>query len=267
MMFKFLFAVITILGQSQALEVKSLVQSTCHAVSTWEQVLSGIVAAKFSRAGHTEWVSLSRDCESEMEDTLASCLNGSAIVCNDIVLSLVGQIPPGVEVEPHAKSTAGDDVAHWQRRSDCVCESHLINGETTNTKWVSSWTSTPETAWTTLQIATTSCDFVPKNASMSQSSKTITGAPGREPSPSTAFPQGSETLNENVCLINHTTLFSRINSACVGQFSLKSREPVILLITLYMNVVYIVIFTFFVGYPYIFIDVYDICIASPTSSG
>ena len=73
MMFKFLFAAITIQGQSQALEVKSLVQSTCHAVSTWEQVLSGNVAANFSRAGHIEWVSLSRDCESEMEDTLASC--------------------------------------------------------------------------------------------------------------------------------------------------------------------------------------------------
>lgn len=58
--------------------------------------------------------------------------------------------------------------------------------------------------------------------------------------------------------LDRTALFSRIKTACVRQFSLTFREPIILLITLYMNVVYIVIFTFFVGYPYIFSDVYDI---------
>lgn len=211
-MFKILSAVITILGQYQALEVKSLIQPTCYAVSTWEQVLSGSVAAKFSRASHIEWVSLSRDYESKIEDTLTSCkrnttklkafngsliflgLNSSSGVYNDIVLSLTGQFPPRAPGELYTKRTASDDMAHWQRRADCVCGSHLINGETTRTKGSSSWPGKPKTVLITVQIATTSYDFVPKNASMSQSNKTITATPSREPSIPMAFPQGSRTL-------------------------------------------------------------------------
>ncbi|KAL4794491.1 major facilitator superfamily domain-containing protein [Aspergillus venezuelensis] len=53
-------------------------------------------------------------------------------------------------------------------------------------------------------------------------------------------------------------LFSRIISACIRQFTLTVHEPIILFISLYMTVIYIVLFTFFDGYPYIFQEVYDI---------
>ncbi|KAL2853254.1 major facilitator superfamily domain-containing protein [Aspergillus pseudoustus] len=53
-------------------------------------------------------------------------------------------------------------------------------------------------------------------------------------------------------------LFSRITDACVRQFSLTVHEPIILFISLYMTVIYIVLFTFFDGYPYIFQEVYEI---------
>jgi MFS family permease len=53
-------------------------------------------------------------------------------------------------------------------------------------------------------------------------------------------------------------LFSRITQACVRQFTLTVHEPIILFISLYMTVIYIVLFTFFDGYPYIFQEVYEI---------
>ncbi|KAL4931579.1 MFS transporter [Aspergillus undulatus] len=53
-------------------------------------------------------------------------------------------------------------------------------------------------------------------------------------------------------------LFSRITSACIRQFTLTVHEPIILFISLYMTVIYIVLFTFFDGYPYIFEQVHDI---------
>jgi MFS family permease len=54
------------------------------------------------------------------------------------------------------------------------------------------------------------------------------------------------------------SLFSRINGALKRQFLITFHEPIILLISLYMTVLYIVLFTFFDGYTYIFTDVYDI---------
>ncbi|KAL2830755.1 major facilitator superfamily domain-containing protein [Aspergillus cavernicola] len=53
-------------------------------------------------------------------------------------------------------------------------------------------------------------------------------------------------------------LFSRITTACARQFTLTIHEPIILFIALYMTVIYIVLFTFFDGYPFIFQEVYGV---------
>jgi hypothetical protein len=53
-------------------------------------------------------------------------------------------------------------------------------------------------------------------------------------------------------------LFTRIGGALKRQFQITFHEPIILLISLYMTVLYIVLFTFFDGYTYIFTDVYGI---------
>lgn len=58
--------------------------------------------------------------------------------------------------------------------------------------------------------------------------------------------------------IEKIALLSRITNACIRQFTLTVHEPIILFIALYMTVIYIVLFTFFVGYPFIFQDVYDV---------
>lgn len=56
--------------------------------------------------------------------------------------------------------------------------------------------------------------------------------------------------------INHTPLFSRVIKACVNQFTIPFKEPIVLLLSLYLTVVYIILFTFFDGYSFIFTDVY-----------
>ncbi|PWY88308.1 major facilitator superfamily transporter [Aspergillus heteromorphus CBS 117.55] len=58
--------------------------------------------------------------------------------------------------------------------------------------------------------------------------------------------------------LQKTALFSRIGTACMRQFALTISEPIILLIALYMTVIYIVLFTFFDGYTYIFSDVHGL---------
>ncbi|KAL4802329.1 major facilitator superfamily transporter [Aspergillus unguis] len=58
--------------------------------------------------------------------------------------------------------------------------------------------------------------------------------------------------------IEKVALFSRITNACIRQFTLTVHEPIILFISLYMTVIYIVLFTFFDGYSFIFEDVYGI---------
>ncbi|OGM42746.1 MFS transporter [Aspergillus bombycis] len=58
--------------------------------------------------------------------------------------------------------------------------------------------------------------------------------------------------------VQKIALFDRILGACKRQFSLTVHEPIILLISLYMTVIYIVLFTFFDGYPFIFQDVYGL---------
>ncbi|KAJ5594128.1 uncharacterized protein N7459_000336 [Penicillium hispanicum] len=52
--------------------------------------------------------------------------------------------------------------------------------------------------------------------------------------------------------------FSRIGGAMKRQFLITIHEPIILLISLYMTVLYIVLFTFFDGYTYIFTDIHGI---------
>lgn len=58
--------------------------------------------------------------------------------------------------------------------------------------------------------------------------------------------------------LDKTSLSSRIILACARQFTLAIREPIILLLALYMTVLYIVLFTFFDGYGYIFTDVHGL---------
>ncbi|KAJ6031164.1 hypothetical protein N7540_001896 [Penicillium herquei] len=53
-------------------------------------------------------------------------------------------------------------------------------------------------------------------------------------------------------------LFTRIGGAMKRQFLITFHEPIILLISLYMTVLYIVLFTFFDGYTYIFTDTYNL---------
>lgn len=53
-------------------------------------------------------------------------------------------------------------------------------------------------------------------------------------------------------------LFSRIGGAMKRQFLITIHEPIILLISLYMTVLYIVLFTFFDGYVFIFTDMHGL---------
>lgn len=57
--------------------------------------------------------------------------------------------------------------------------------------------------------------------------------------------------------IVRATLFSRLKVSMTRPF-LMFTEPIILAMTLYLSVVYIVLFTFLVGWPYIFQDTYGI---------
>jgi len=53
-------------------------------------------------------------------------------------------------------------------------------------------------------------------------------------------------------------LFTRIGGAMKRQFLITVHEPIILLISLYMTVLYIVLFTFFDGYTFIFTEVHGL---------
>ncbi|KAE8379695.1 major facilitator superfamily domain-containing protein [Aspergillus bertholletiae] len=52
--------------------------------------------------------------------------------------------------------------------------------------------------------------------------------------------------------------FARIYDALKREFLLTVREPIVILISLYMTVIYIIIFTFFDGYEYIFGEVHGL---------
>ncbi|OQE45371.1 hypothetical protein PENNAL_c0647G09276, partial [Penicillium nalgiovense] len=85
-MFRSLLTVIAILGQVQALDLRPLIQSTCNTVSTWHQAMGGSLNATLSTSGHTQSVSLSSDCEAEMESALS--VDGASIDCRGIAVSL-----------------------------------------------------------------------------------------------------------------------------------------------------------------------------------
>jgi len=58
--------------------------------------------------------------------------------------------------------------------------------------------------------------------------------------------------------LEKTALITRMAGACFRQFELTMHEPIILLISLYMTIIYIVLFTFFDGYEYIYTDVHGL---------
>ncbi|KID72156.1 uncharacterized protein G6M90_00g027980 [Metarhizium brunneum] len=58
--------------------------------------------------------------------------------------------------------------------------------------------------------------------------------------------------------VDHISLVRRIGRAMKNQFLITIHEPIVLLISLYMTVVYIVLFTFLDGYAYIYTDVHGL---------
>lgn len=58
--------------------------------------------------------------------------------------------------------------------------------------------------------------------------------------------------------LEKTALVSRMAVGCLREFQLTVHEPIVLLISLYMTIIYIVLFTFFDGYEFIFSDVHGL---------
>ena len=56
--------------------------------------------------------------------------------------------------------------------------------------------------------------------------------------------------------IRSETFFLRLRHALYRPFLLTFREPIVMLVALYLTVVYIILFTFFDGYTYIFQDIH-----------
>ncbi|KAJ5330510.1 hypothetical protein N7476_000293 [Penicillium atrosanguineum] len=204
----------------QAFQFQSLVKSTCHTVGIWEQVLNGTVAANLSTASRDKWLSLSQDCESEMEDQLMHCLNGSSIFCDRLLLSLVGRIPTALVTIAHAKRTAAKHLTLSPRRDDCPCETAPSSEETISLKPSSSSTTTPmdhltitttEDPWTTTEKAIDNSDNPGADTTTSvldsghgAASRNITAsvsASRDDASQPTALPADPQIPNENICLI------------------------------------------------------------------
>ena len=71
----------------------------------------------------------------------------------------------------------------------------------------------------------------------------------------------ARTGNENFrseMELEKTAVLERMGYACLREFQLTVHEPIVLLISLYMTIIYIVLFTFFDGYEYIFTDVHGL---------
>ena len=69
------------------------------------------------------------------------------------------------------------------------------------------------------------------------------------------------TGNQGFCSemdLEKTAVLSRMAVAGLREFQLTVHEPIVLLISLYMTIIYIVLFTFFDGYEYIFMDVHGL---------
>lgn len=58
--------------------------------------------------------------------------------------------------------------------------------------------------------------------------------------------------------ISKPPLWQNLRRAVIRPFSMTYSEPIIIMFTLYMTTLYVVVFTFLVGYPFIFTDVYGI---------
>lgn len=58
--------------------------------------------------------------------------------------------------------------------------------------------------------------------------------------------------------VDKPPLWDNLKRAVYRPFAMTAGEPIIMLFTLYMTTLYIVVFTFLVGYPYIFQEVYGI---------
>lgn len=58
--------------------------------------------------------------------------------------------------------------------------------------------------------------------------------------------------------VRRTTFMTRLKIALYRPFVMIWTEPIILLMALYLTILYIVLFTFFVGFEFIFTDIYDI---------
>ncbi|CAG8315005.1 unnamed protein product [Penicillium salamii] len=201
-MFRSLLTLIAILGQVQALDLGPLIQSTCDAVITWNQFMGGSLNATLSSSGHPQSVSLSIDCEAEMESAFSRCVNGSSIDCHSIVVSLEGQIPPMATVKQHAERATSDEVPS-QQQGTCSCQSPPQNKETTSPEGTQSQTSiSTESTVSVTQIATSSFEPPDKNTSTSASISTSTSAPSETPGPTTTPPpKHSGELDLNTCLI------------------------------------------------------------------
>ncbi|KAJ6134787.1 hypothetical protein N7523_001109 [Penicillium sp. IBT 18751x] len=219
-MLKALVSAIGMVSCVQAFQVQSLVQSTCHAVGIWEQVLNGNVAANLSTASRAEWVSLSQDCESEMEDQLMHCSNGSSIVCDRLLLSVVGRIPTALVTKPHAKPTAAKHLTLSPRGDDCPCKTAPSSEDTISLNPSSSWTTTPmdhltttttEDPCTTTEKAidnsdnpgtdtTTSVSDSGHGAASRNSTASVSASRDNASQPR-ALPAGPQIPNENICLI------------------------------------------------------------------
>ncbi|CAG8281632.1 unnamed protein product [Penicillium nalgiovense] len=199
-MFRSLLTVIAILGQVQALDLRPLIQSTCNTVSTWHQAMGGSLNATLSTSGHTQSVSLSPDCEAEMESALSRCVDGPSIDCRSIAVSLDSQIPLMSSVRQHAERAAGDEVPS-QQQGNCSCQSPPLNKETTRRESTQQQTSTStESTGSATHTASSSCEL--SNTSSFASISTSPNAPSETHDPTTIpSPKSSRELDLNTCLI------------------------------------------------------------------
>ncbi|CAI7614673.1 unnamed protein product [Penicillium viridicatum] len=199
-MFRSLLTVIAILGQVQALDLRPLIRSTCNTVSTWHQAMGGSLNATLSTSGHTQSVSLSPDCEAEMESALNRYVDGSSIDCRGIAVSLDGQLPLMASVRQHAERAAGDEVPS-QQQGNCSCQSPPLNKETTRPESTQQQTSTStDSTGSATHTASSSCEL--PNTSSFASISAYPNAPSETHGPNTIpSPNGSGELDLNTCLI------------------------------------------------------------------
>ncbi|KAJ5471503.1 hypothetical protein N7530_008860 [Penicillium desertorum] len=162
--------------------------------------MGGSLNATLSTSGHTQSVSLSPDCEAEMESALSRCVDGPSIDCRSIAVSLNGQIPLMASVRQHAERAACDEVPS-QQQGNCSCQSPPLNKESTRRESTQQQTSTStENTGSATHTASSSCEL--PNTSSFVSISTSPNTPGETHDPTTIpSPKGSGGLDLNTCLI------------------------------------------------------------------